>query len=55
MSQTAVPTLGVGTQFLHRRYKVRVLRITPNGVVVQRLASKLVLTIPFSQLPEKYR
>lgn len=48
--------LGRGSTFIHKRFKVRVTGITPNGVRVVRVNQPgLTFEIPFSQMPKKYR
>lgn len=46
-----------GSMFIHRRFKVKILRFVANGVRVKRVNKPdgLVYEIPWSQLPAKYR
>ncbi len=43
--------IGVGTIIRHRKYNCRVLRFLNKGVVVKRVNTGLVLTIPYGQMP----
>lgn len=48
--------LGIGTTFIHKRFKVRVTGITPGGVRVVRVnCNTHTFEIPFGQLPKKFR
>lgn len=48
--------LGIGSIFIHRRFKMRVTAITPKGVRAVRVNQPgLTFEIPFAQLPKKFR
>lgn len=45
--------IGVGSVIRHRKWNCRVIRFLNKGVVVKRVNSGLVLTIPYGQMPLK--
>lgn len=48
--------LGIGSTFIHRRFKVRVTGIRRNSVrAVRTNQPGLTYEIPFNQLPKKFR
>jgi len=52
MNASQSPTLKAGTTFLHRRFKVRVIAIRRDGLLVQRVNTGLSMTLPWSQIPQ---
>jgi len=51
----ATPLVKTGTEFYHRSFRCKVLKIAPKGVVLKRVNSGLVLQVPYGQFPVKPR
>lgn len=56
MPNAQPPTLGRGSTFIHKRFKMRVTGITRKGVRCVRVNQPgLTFEVPFCQLPKKFQ